>query len=351
VSEIWIDKKDQQALENLVNSENVIPETSKTRELIAGLSDHKRSDYLTDLLDSIEFQIKQSDATFSYRDFTEQTFGFVIDRVTEDEIYDIQHSIQVLENQLNTTRQQIYAKHRLSTDEYKDFFLNSVNKVKTKLPTTITNFIDHGFEFELVGQKPWSAFNSHIAPFTSRLTLNRDIPFTKLDLFRLASHEAYGGHHAELSHKDTLLLNEGKGEHGIIVTFSPQTFVSEAIAEGVFVLLGILDKNDPEQIIGWQYDRLTFALQNLATYLHFDDSLSKDEIDRRLSQFAVSDATRKIVVGFSTDPVFGKYAPVYYTAFNFLERLYADTLEKELLIKTLFTQPCTPTMLLEQFNQ
>jgi hypothetical protein len=168
-------------------------------------------------------------------------------------------------------------------------------------------------------------------------------------LYRLAFHEAYGGHHSELSHKDNLLINENRGEHGIIISFSPQTFVSEAIAEGIYVLLNGLDQSSDEQLIGWNYDRLIFALYNLATHLHFDDGLDRTEINNRLKKYGVTDKTRENILNFSLDPLFGKYAPVYYTAFNFLSELYSKTDSKDKLIKTLFTKPCTPKLLQQEF--
>ena len=103
----------------------------------------------------------------------------------------------------------------------------------------------------------------------------------------------------------------GKGEHGLIITFSPQTFVSEAIAEGMYVLLNLLDKNDIKQVLGWYYDRLIFSLQNLATFMFFDDKISREEINKRFQKFNITEKSRVNLLNFSTDPLFGKYAPVY----------------------------------------
>ena len=85
--------------------------------------------------------------------------------------------------------------------------------------------------------------------------------------------------------------------------------------------------------MNWYYDRLVFALQNLTTFLFFDDKKSKQEIQNELNMD---------VLNFSTDPIFGRYAPVYYSAYNFLEDMYRESrkqrkIYKNTLYRTLYT--------------
>jgi hypothetical protein len=286
----------------------------------------------------------------SYSDFTEHTFGFRIERVSDEAISSIEEKIHSLEKKIGLSREAIFKKHNLKSSEYEAAFKRAVLAVKHTLPAYITDFPDKGFDFEIVEGKAWSAFNSHTAVFRSKLSLNKDITFTDLDLYRLAFHEAYGGHHSELSQKDILLTTQERGEHGLVITFSPQSFISEAIAEGVFVLLGGLDEENDEQMLAWQYDRLTFALGNIATFWFFDDGVSKEDIQSRLSTYDISSESVRNIFNFSTDSLFGRYAPIYYSAFNFIQNLYAKTNQKEKLIKELFTLPCTPGILAEEFG-
>lgn len=181
------------------------------------------------------------------------------------------------------------------------------------------------------------------------MTLNEDIIFSQPGLYRLASHEAYGGHHSELSNKDKLLVEEERGEHGLVITYSPQAFVSEGLAEAVYVLLGILDEKDNVKMLGWQYDRLVYALYNKMAFMHFDDGLSKEEIIQKLGKFGIDATTQKEAINFATDDEMGRYAPVYYSAMNFIINLYNRTSRKEELIKTLFALPCTPKLLSAEF--
>lgn len=350
VSEIWIDNKLVNELRSKIHTnEEVRKVIDDTRKILEVVNENRRKIYLTSLLDSLDFQIKTLNHSIAYSDFSEKSFGFRINRVSPVEIDKIEESIRELEQKNGVNRFEIFKKSSVKPNQHQKVFKRYVNLVKTKLPPFITNYPDAGFLFETVTKKPWSAFNSHIAPFRSKLSLNTDVSFNAMDLYRLASHEAYAGHHSELSNKDKLLIEVGKGEHGLVITFSPQTFVSEAIAEGMYILLNLLDKNAYKQVIGWYYDRLIFSLQNLATFMFFDDKVSREEISEKFKRFNITEKSKENLLNFSTDPLFGKYAPVYYSAFNFIQNIYQKTSKKEMLIKVLFTEPCTPKLLEDQF--
>lgn len=352
VSEIWIDESTVNEIKtNLSTAETINAEIEKTYTLLNSVSDERRKSYLRSLVDSIKFQIETLSEQPTYNVFTKNAFDFEIQRVTASDLDFIEAKLAKIEEELGRSRFEVYKENTLTSGEYRSYFQKSVEEIKARLPEDLLNFPDEGFELELTSNKPWSAFNSHIAPFRSKLTLNTDISFSRMDLHRLASHEAYGGHHSELCNKDRLLVDESRGEHGLVITFSPQTFVSEAIAEGIYVILEILDETDPIFKLGWYYDRLTFALQNLATFMFFDDHMSKDEIIKALSNYRVTEKTRGYIVNFATDPLFGKYAPVYYSAFNFVKQLYDQTENKSSLINTLFTQPCTPALLTSEYSK
>ncbi|MBI2464641.1 hypothetical protein HYV64_00725 [Candidatus Shapirobacteria bacterium] len=346
VSEVWIDDDLLNHLKNnLPDQSNVLDLICQTKSLIREILDEKRKQYLKEVLQSLEFQINSADKKLPYEVISEKTFGYKITRVGEKDIRIIEEKIRDLETKIGLSRQEIYIKNLVNPEEYKSVFEKNIQTVKDKLPASILDFPDGGFLFETTINKPWSAFNSHIAPFKSKLTLNTDLHFNTYDLFRLSSHEAYGGHHSELSNKDKLLVERGFGEHGLVINLSPQTFISEAIAEGIYILLKIADESNLEEQLTWYYNRLTFALQNLATFLYNDDGKSVEEIRKTISEYYISDATVNLIVNFSTDPVFGKYAPVYYSAFNFLSDLFQKSLNKNELIETLFTKPCTPELL------
>jgi hypothetical protein len=349
VSETWVDNDLLSRLKkNLPDQNNVDGLINQTRSLVDGIPDERRKRYLNEIIKSLEFQINNFGRKLPYEQISEQTFGHKITRIAEKDIRTLEDKIRDLETKIGLSRQEVYIKNLVKPEEYKSVFEKAIQIIKSKLPPSILDFPDEGFLIETIINKPWGAFNSHVAPFKSKLTLNTDLHFSTYDLFSMASHEVYGGHHSELSNKDKLLTEKGFGEHGLVINLSPQTFVSEAIAVGIYVLLKITNESNLEEQLTWYYDRLTFALQNLATFLFNDDDRSVEDIKKEISRYYISDDTIRQIINFSTDPIFGKYAPIYYSAFNFLSDLYRKTSNKDKLVETLFTKPCTPQLLTKE---
>jgi hypothetical protein len=96
-----------------------------------------------------------------------------------------------------------------------------------------------GLVLEIVRDKPWLAFCQYLGDLQSRIAVNVDLPISGLELLRLAAHETYPGHHAERSSKEHLLVR-GRGllEETLVLVPTPQSLVSEGIAElAPFLLL------------------------------------------------------------------------------------------------------------------
>jgi hypothetical protein len=84
---------------------------------------------------------------------------------------------------------------------------------------------------EIVRDEPWLAFCFYVGDLRSRIAVNVDLPSSAVDLFRLALHETYPGHHAERCCKEQLLVR-GRGllEETIVLVPTPQSLVAEGIA-------------------------------------------------------------------------------------------------------------------------
>jgi hypothetical protein len=84
----------------------------------------------------------------------------------------------------------------------------------------------------IVRDKPWMAFCEYLGGLRSRIAVNVDLPMSALELLSLTMHETYPGHHAERASKDHLLVH-GRGllEETIVLVPTPQSLVSEGIAE------------------------------------------------------------------------------------------------------------------------
>src|SRR5262249_26785967 len=85
---------------------------------------------------------------------------------------------------------------------------------------------------EIVRDEPWLAFCHYLGGLRSRIAVNVDLPMSAIELLRLAIHETYPGHHAERCCKEDLLVR-GRGllEETLVMVPTPQSLVSEGIAE------------------------------------------------------------------------------------------------------------------------
>ena len=81
-------------------------------------------------------------------------------------------------------------------------------------------------------RQPWLAFCEYLGELRSRIAVNVDLPMSAIELLRITIHETYPGHHAERCSKDHLLVR-GRGllEETLVLAPTPQSLVSEGIAE------------------------------------------------------------------------------------------------------------------------
>jgi hypothetical protein len=89
-----------------------------------------------------------------------------------------------------------------------------------------------GVALEIVRDVAWMAFCAYLGDLRSRISVNLDLPMSAMELLRLAIHETYPGHHTERSSKEHLLVR-GRGllEETLVLVPTPQSLVTEGIAE------------------------------------------------------------------------------------------------------------------------
>ncbi len=79
--------------------------------------------------------------------------------------------------------------------------------------------------------QPWSAFSRYEGHAHSTILLNLDLPITVDGAVELACHEGYPGHHVFNSlHDAALAQRDHRPEAQVQLTFSPESYVSEAAA-------------------------------------------------------------------------------------------------------------------------
>ena len=85
-------------------------------------------------------------------------------------------------------------------------------------------------EYRLVDGAPWSALQTYAGGHRSIVRVNAAAALGASRLPRLVAHEAYPGHHLECSRGETA-VEAGRVELGVSLLGSPQTVVSEGLAE------------------------------------------------------------------------------------------------------------------------
>ena len=89
-----------------------------------------------------------------------------------------------------------------------------------------------GVVVETVHDEPWLAFCHYLGDFRSRIAVNVDLPLSAIELLHLTMHETYPGHHAERCNKEERLVRRrGLLEEAIVLGPTPQSLVTEGIAE------------------------------------------------------------------------------------------------------------------------
>ncbi len=89
-----------------------------------------------------------------------------------------------------------------------------------------------GVDLEIVRDRAWLAFCEYQGGLRSRISVNADLPISAFELLHVTCHETYPGHHAERVCKDHLLVRgQGKLEETLVLMPTPQSLVSEGIAE------------------------------------------------------------------------------------------------------------------------
>lgn len=91
---------------------------------------------------------------------------------------------------------------------------------------------DAGFTVEYVRGESWMAFHEYLGDLRATVSVNVDLPRSAVELLHTVLHETYAGHHVESCLKETgLVRDRGLLESSIVVVPTPQSLVSEGLAE------------------------------------------------------------------------------------------------------------------------
>ena len=181
---------------------------------------------------------------------------------------------------------------------------------------------------EIVRDEPWMAFCYYLGDLESRISVNVDLPKSASELLHLTMHETYPGHHAERCAKEHVLVR-GRGllEETIVLVPTPQSLVSEGIAElapamllegdgGPAIAEVVKDAGielDLVQALAVEraYQPCRWAEVNAALMLH-DDGASEAETRAYLERWGLMDAKLSAhVLRFLGEPTSRTYILTY----------------------------------------
>ena len=248
----------------------------------------------------------------------------------------------------------------------------STEKVKELLPFVINTLREltakkfglpegESFVVEFVSNQPWSAYNWYLGEFTSRIDLNTDLPMRVGQLAGLIAHEAYPGHHTELSLKEAKLVRQmNYREHLLTLINSPSCVVSEGIATSALETV-LTDEElenwygdeilpragmshiDPKRIIevGQAGEKLNGLWGNAAFMFH-DQKKSTDEIISYLQKYEMStDEEANKAIQFLSNPLYRSYIFTYHIGYDLLKDLFSIA-NRDKYFARLLQEPMTP---------
>jgi hypothetical protein len=267
----------------------------------------------------------------SYSDEVEGCYGVRPER-TSIEVYEAVH--RGLDELLPGTGplQDRYRNWREQSIVSADVVVPALLDIASELKGVVSRIVElpdgEGFHAEVVHDEPWAAFNYYQGGLESRIAVNVDEPFTFHEVFHLAAHEIYPGHHTERSVKERVLVDEqGLLEESILMIPAPQALVAEGIAEAGPLLIWNGDLADRLRAIardhGVEYDveqaqaveeaRLVLRWSGVdAALMVHEDGASIAEAEayrRRWSLFTAEQAAQS--VRFIVDPVWRAYVITY----------------------------------------
>ena len=121
---------------------------------------------------------------------------------------------------------------RVPSDQIERMVAAVIEEARARTRAFVDLPAGEGVSLEIVRDKPWLAFCEYLGNLRSRIAVNVDLPMSAIELLHLTLHETYPGHHAERCCKEELLVR-GRGllEETIVLVPTPQSLVSEGIAE------------------------------------------------------------------------------------------------------------------------
>jgi hypothetical protein len=224
---------------------------------------------------------------------------------------------------------------------------------------------EEALDFTFVQNQPWMAYNWYLGRYRSRIEINTDLPLHINGLADLVAHEAYPGHHTELSIKESQLVQQaGHVEHSLTLLNAPSCVVSEGLAtcalttilsdeawvtwhaEEIFPRAGLKHVDaQREQMIDQALEHLDGVGGNAAFLLH-EQGAAAETVGNYLQHYGLlteQEAHKRIE--FLSSPLDRSYIFTYYWGKSMLKALFALKQERPYWYTRLLTEAVTPTQI------
>jgi hypothetical protein len=351
--------KDRIDAEEPRDPRSLAEDAARLRESLDGLGEQRRNWFEGQLSGLETFARKLAGEDMSFEDEVEQCYGVRPTRVPESDFERAHRDLDAilpgsgsLEERYRAWREEdaIPAEHLADVVQRLAAELSGRTSDAVGLPA------GEAVEFEYGGDKPWAAFNYYLGGLKSRVSVNTDLGMTPDFVMHLVAHETYPGHHVEHAWKEQeLMVERGQVEESIVLIPTPQSIVSEGIAElGMEIVLGDQQQELTGSFVagtGVNYDaevsRRALEVReplgrvgtNAAFMVHVDGA-SADEAREYVMHWALTSEGRAAnIVNFITDPMWRSYASTYEDGYGLCNDFVAgDTVRfKRLLTEQLTT--------------
>lgn len=226
---------------------------------------------------------------------------------------------------------------------------------------------DESMDLVFVKNQPWGAYNWFLGNGRSRIEMNTDLPLRANVLADLIAHEAYPGHHTELSIKEQKLVREaGRWEHRLALINAPSCVLSEGIATSalsmilpeaewapwhakeIFPRVGLAHLNaEREQRIDQAQQQLGGVNGNAAFLLH-DQGASVETVSDYVMRYQLTTAAKsRKTVEFLSNPLYRSYTFTYSCGRQLLKDLFAAKAETQHWFTRLLCEAVTPSQIRE----
>jgi hypothetical protein len=224
---------------------------------------------------------------------------------------------------------------------------------------------EESLDFSFVQNQPWAAYNWYLGHGRSRIDINTDLPFHVNSLAEMVAHEAYPGHHTELSIKDFQLVQQaGHFEQSVALINSPSCVVAEGIATcalstvmpdeslaawyaaEIFPRAGLTGMDAQRELMIDQAWKNLDGVDGNAAFLLHDRGAGVDEVLNYLQHYglATEPEARKLI-DFIGDLSRRSYIFTYCWGKRLLKALFALKQDATHWYARLLTEAVTPTQI------